>query len=231
MLTRAFTIALLVALSSGCLGLAAGKVVPGAKIRHRDGNVSTTTSTFGSDGSETRTTTTRCCVKGEDAGGGSHGGLVAMRFGIGNIEVDDRPAFEDAGGFDARLEYHFSPVPRFGIGASVGWQIEGATREDDEVSRQGFPLMLIGSVVPLRPFIVRVAGIVQPSVTTVDEIATSGTSRGVMIGPGIATQFRGWHFVATVDWQKSWAGEVMTGTGLASYSSEMFLLDIWVVGW
>lgn len=125
--------------------------MPGVKIRPRDGNASTTTSTFGSDGSETHTTTTRSCVRGEDVGGGRHGGVLAGRFGIGSIEVGDRPEYGNTGAVDLSLAYHYATVARFGIGASVGWQLEGGSRGDDTVGRTGCPLMLIGSIVPLRP--------------------------------------------------------------------------------
>ncbi|MBK9072444.1 MAG: hypothetical protein IPL79_15800 [Myxococcales bacterium] len=236
MLNRALFLAGLVAawslsVSTGCLGLAAGKVIPGGKVRHRDGNATSTTSSFSSDRVETRTTRTIYGVRGEDVGGGRYGGLVAGRFGIGEIQVGDRPTYRDAGVVDIRLEAQRALTSRVGVGASVGWQLEGATNEGSKVSRIGFPVTLIGSLVPLRPFVVRLGAVVQPGVTVVDEESTSGNSYAAMVGTGVVTQFRGWHFVAGVNWQKAWAGNVATPDGPEAYTSEMFLIDIWVVGW
>ncbi len=99
------------------------------------------------------------------------------------------------------------------------------------MSRSGATLSAFATVVPLRPFIVGVGGILSPTTTTVDELDTDSISRGVMIGPGFVANFHGWSYVVSFDWQLSSAGPVLTADGPRSYRSDLFLLDIVLVRW
>lgn len=160
----------------------------------------------------------------------THGGLGAMRFGTGGIRIGDRPEIQ-AFAFDIRAEYQFEATPQLGLGGSLGYQFEGTATGEVEACRYGVPLTAIATVVPVRPFVLRLGGLIQRSTVEVDLERTSGISRGVVIGVGVNAQFRRVHLVAAIDWQLSSAGTVLTPAGPAAYRSDLFLLDLWVIGW
>ena len=120
---------------------------------------------------------------------------------------------------------------RVGASLSGGWKIVGAHEGDMDISRTGFPIAATLSVVPVHPFLLRFAGFVEPGATSVDDIGSTGVGKGISLGLGLQVQFRAWHFVVGVDWEREWIGEVATPMGPASYVSSAYLLDLIVVGW
>lgn len=84
-----------------------------------------------------------------------------------------------------------------------------------DISHTGFPLAATLSVVPVAPFLLRFTGFLEPGVTSIDDVGSTGTGKGAAIGVGIQMQFRAWHFVVGVDWENEWIADVATPTGQA----------------
>lgn len=216
-------IALLSFALGGCLGVGMGKVAPGSRQIIREGGTW--------QNSSSRPGYQEWVTGSPEGSKGPIGGLIAGRFGVGSIAIGDRPVQPDAGVFDLRLELAYMFTSRLGASVSAGWKIVGAHDDDTDISRMGFPVKATLSVVPIAPFLLRFGGFIEPGSTSVDDTGSTGIGKGASVGVGLLVQFRAWHFVVGVDWEREWIADVATPTGPASYVSSAYLLDLWVIGW
>jgi len=208
--------------ASGCAA-GWGSAYPGAATRFRSYGIYERV-----DANHVRRVDTRT----EESGGGSFGGLVAARAGVGTLTVGDESFSGTGTDLQAELHYSFNPILSVGVG--IGYQQISGNLEQQEgapvqASWSRTPLMVYGQLVPLKPFLLRAGagGFIGGEVERDDAKITRSTS-GTMLSAGAAliTPLPGAHFLVGAEWQRADAGHVSTSEGEKKLEAEQVVLSI-----